>query len=557
MNFINVPEKRKSKDGSSSTIELPRTYPPPYLVPYSHDHKPIAPLHFQKVQAPIAPSQNPTSGAPPFVPAPSRQELDGHTYSSDTQYRRVSAKEGPTEQRAEVFVKFHYCARCGRHRSKRYHREHPLMPRSTPVSGICRRCLPPHTLGGDANEVRGRGAGRTEVQEILIHRGQGAPLAQRCRSPIETIRVTRRHYSSSPKPCKSAARQLRRSRSSESATKVQRQREHNEGPKGRLAKEDPKDWTDDDDSSKENVTGPSRAPEEAPKKTPKEGPKKTPKETREAPKRNPKEEPRKTTEETPKDAQSPATALPRAWDPVQVRVRVGSQSNSRYERPENETTAKTRSHREVDRLIASHPNAWGHGRMTTVNGPAEDTKPHRPEAASPPRLPSPPEWYYRHVSREVLPRTFTVRRYRIAEEPEEPRASHRPSPAPQPGPVRGILQKSVPKTSRAPYQEEQGRFPGYDKPPYDPAPHVKFSRGTEGKKTARREQEAARDWEEERHDQKEFEDTKRHLRNSVRRGGGPYEVDGHNSEESRQPGKRRRAEIQKAFDWDEVWKVAS
>lgn len=424
------------------------------------------------------------------------------------------------------------------------------MPRSTPVSGICRRCIPPDAHGGDAKEVHDRESGRTEVQEVLIHRRQDSPLAKRCRSPIETIRITRRYLSSSPKPSKNATRQFRHSRSSESLIKVKKHKEDNGAARGRSVKQDLKSSTDGDDSSKENATGPSKAPpseapEQVTRKYPKHGPKKIPKES-----------PKGASEEIPEQPQGPAPALPVAKEPSEVRGRVGSQSTARYETLKKQPAGKPSGHRDIDRIIASHPNAWGHGHLTTVKDPMEQAKPRREEAANLPRPPSPPEWYYRHVSREFLPRTFTVRRYRISDAPEEPRVLHRPSPEFQPGQGRGILQNSVPKMPRDTYQAEQERFPDYDMPGYKPAPHVKFARGADGQKTARREQEAARDWEEEKQDQKEFEDTKRHLRRSVRKGGGPYEVDGHYSEESRQPGKRKRAEIERAFNWNKVWRVA-
>lgn len=277
------------------------------------------------------------------------------------------------------------------------------------------------------------------------------------------------------------------------------------------------------------------------------------------------------------------TNEPDRYDSRGIRMRIRSTSRSRYEDSDRDEPAAPARERSVDYRIACHPRAWSHGHMETVLRPvarkvSEPLKPRRPQ--SPQRPSSPPEWYYRHVRRVMVPgrqrrgegsddeptrksedsdvtrappsKGLPEARGRKALPPPERR---RHSPVDKHNPIRGVLQHARhDRIGRqhdlygAEHEHYRRRHPQGSVSSEEGVRerHVRFAPPAKpkGSRAQNRQDERLHDWEQARRDEHEIDDVKKRVRKGVHKAGGNYElyeVDGHYSEEYEPPGKHRQS----------------
>lgn len=230
---------------------------------------------------------------------------------------------------------------------------------------------------------------------------------------------------------------------------------------------------------------------------------------------------------------------------------------------------------DIDRRIASHPSAWGHCRVVSADHYRDRRlSPRAEEIAEPPFT---PEWYYQSVKRTIerdtpshgrngadKPRVRVPSRGALDQESisrprgnPETRRYRYPDRSPAPprkvksfidkqSPRRGILQQSRRDPPRDLYETEQEYHRRFherssDEEELRDARHrrVRFAPQRYNKRS-RQQREEVRDWKEEKHDQRDFNQAKDRVHKSVEKGGGKfelYELDGHYSDENVAAGK--------------------
>ncbi|KAF2836451.1 hypothetical protein M501DRAFT_996629 [Patellaria atrata CBS 101060] len=89
---------------------------------------------------------------------------------------------------------FHHCSECHQLRSKRFHREHPLIPGQIPPPGVCRRCTGEHRSESEKIKEKEKPAIEEESVQIMDERGRGFSIHDRRypgTPPIEVIHIKR------------------------------------------------------------------------------------------------------------------------------------------------------------------------------------------------------------------------------------------------------------------------------------------------------------------------------------------------------------------------------
>ena len=248
-------------------------------------------------------------------------------------------------------------------------------------------------------------------------------------------------------------------------------------------------------------------------------------------------------------------------------VKAGQSAVRPQEEVINDETRKERR-RDIDRRIASHPNAWSRGRLVPTGQGTHELPKQPPKLKgieSPSERPKDPlhpqrpgeGWAYRRRTRRV---------YRYPNEPYPPKGcpgSGKPTTERQAiGPDFSRPRHGVRQPSPPPQRSQSKPFRFNEEPPYhhrrnvsstsssdeahqtqhdevQSSPHVKFAPGTknESNKFPSRPAErsrataAIRDDIQEDRDQKEMDDRKRTVRHKLHKGGGAFELDGHYSED--------------------------
>lgn len=443
------------------------------------------------------PRTRPTSTVPVLIQ--SRPQLDGHDSSAEHRNRRACATR---EREREISVQVrHYCARCGRARSRRFQQDNPVDTTKDPYPGICSRC---ETPGGFVSASRRKGpiVVDEEMEEVLIRRKRGNAFTDLFQPrSVDEIRVRRRtddrrREEERPRQCSDDRTEL---------TRVQVRRS-SEDLRGRQEKQGPLM------SNRVciRVRSTSRTREEP---QPEEIPK--PLMLRE-------------------DVHYRIASHPRAWShgrmvTVLRPVRPCTPPPVVWiEPPEPQPPARPPS-----------PPEWYYRRVRRVAGPI------------------------RQVRDQSRPDTFEDRNANFDTEPaRQPRMlpgsrlqeGHRHGKSPMVGghrhPIRSAIQHAwddwdnrhndLYEADREKYRSSRlrGRSPSDDQRDR----HVRFAPGTKRRNTnGRRQAEADNDFEQERDDQKEYNYQKKKVHQGVHKGGGKYElydVDGHYSDDGQPRGKQ-------------------
>lgn len=560
---------RASSSASDDTIEVPRNHPvlqQACFAPYQPFYPPgsLYPnLHFP----------------PPPPPRPQPVPLDDYEFLHGRRPANGARRENgnmPKETRvAEYYSAYYYCYRCGRPRSKKFHRTNPPAFGRSPFPGVCRRCIAvvPEVetknlcIDDDSSPLKASGAitekpdgkdslerRETVFREVTIYRKDTNGRWHREVASPEPPQVIQ-----SPRPTPPALKEAHsQSSSDESISSVQVS-------------------YDDQKGKKLHPTSPSKECHCG----------------------------CKVNSGTSKDAspQKASTVKISEGCSEHTRYHIQVRSRSRTRDGESKTAlAQLKSRCEIDRRIASHPNAWSRGRLVAVERRDDDIKvqqPQKPRPASPPREPSPSDWYYvkrivkkmvkkpeqssalSDQSEPVVSKDFRARtRGRQLGSPDAPR-QHRVlrSPPPKSAMKPGRRDRSEDSYSPPPMMKRLPRPPSEDfsisgegplsaqpqgtmsprrRPPPPPAPReyyqaarerreryeregsagsdsgvpprVRFAgadapRAEAATRAMRRERESVRDRQEARRDQREFDDTKHRVERKVKQGAGPFEVD--------------------------------
>lgn len=151
--------------------------------------------------------------------------LDGHTENYEDENE---------DARRVTTVKIHFCRRCGRYRSWRFHRANPVGPSGLPLLGLCSRCVSCTPSMRSPWGTTGRMIGERVVGEYRVHKRE-PPRLRRLRRSSPDVRIIRRRSSSPLVADRSCSRQKRRSDSSERCVKIRVNREnfgHGQGWRG-------------------------------------------------------------------------------------------------------------------------------------------------------------------------------------------------------------------------------------------------------------------------------------------------------------------------------------
>ena len=227
---------------------------------------------------------------------------------------------------------------------------------------------------------------------------------------------------------------------------------------------------------------------------------------------------------------------------------------------------------EIDRKIASHPNAWSHGRMVPVSSepspPPENQSPQEPSdnegedggttrtSCAPAAYPT-PEYIYRKYTRRAVPipqpPSSSSSHQPDPKRPTDPREFHkRVSSDSYEAPTRPSQQDKLKKPGNCQqprlrpcrsYSDEEIRprtRPAQRSSSEEPPRRVRFARGTKDgdsfqpihTRSKDRAEAAREDDVEEHRDKEEMDERKRTVRHKVRKGAGAFEIDGHDSEDA-------------------------
>jgi hypothetical protein len=138
--------------------------PPPHSTPLLQQPSPQAPhmqAPFPQLFCPQGPPivphwqyQHPiTYGAPPNAPPPTLQDfnylqgIDAHfnqfvapTFSKQVSNLSEESAKTDISSKTTITITKHICANCGRLRSRKYHKDHPICPGREPAPEFCGKC---------------------------------------------------------------------------------------------------------------------------------------------------------------------------------------------------------------------------------------------------------------------------------------------------------------------------------------------------------------------------------------------------------------------------------
>ena len=470
--------------------------------------------------------------------------------------RKRRRSRDSTESADEVHesVRIHYCRRCGRFRSRRFHRENPLLPGMSPIVGVCKRC---HSSSSDRHHhhhhhhrrhhvhhghrlpyrASGRMVGERQTEEILLvkkhRRSNSSPKRKRFADSGDHKRIVivdehdshphhhRRHHHS-PAP----ARVVRRRGSSSESPRVRHhghQRRSSSTTRVRIVRERSDTAphghglsVSERSNHNHNITACSHDVGYTHKRA------------------------------------SPLRAAADNGPSHRIRIHVRSSSGAQGSAPQMPSQDNARHQRSVHQRIAAHPHAWGHVRIV----PTEPHPAPRPPAPEPPkprvRHPSSREWEYRsRMTRPVrraepeVKKPASSKKEDKAKKPTDPREFYqrtsgqrrsRDKPeSPSPGTREYYLWRNREPalrdlaTERERYRRTSQR--GSRSSPY--GRRVRFSAADEFRGPEHREREAAKDHHQEKRDKQELNEHKEEARHIVHEGGKEFEIDGHYSSEYR------------------------
>lgn len=509
---------------SNETEELVRSFPPP--PPRNYWFRPqLPPPSYQPPESSSSSPSQPALSPPRVVSSGSEagsiyvrstsnytyHQLDGHNSSAEQKARRKRARK-EREPVIEVYFR-HYCARCGRTRSKSYHRAHPVEPGKEPYPEICSICIPPE---GPVSEVSSRKPREIEevTEELLIRRGCGNRVSGLLKPRyVDVIRVKRRSESPDRTPVR-----RRKSDSSERIITVRTQSSYE-----RLREPAKKSGAFDSRGFRVRVRSSSH--------------------NRSDREKDEKPAPQRSTvydDDSCYDTRGRAIGHVRLVTVIHPRPREPGEPREPAEpqqpkRPKRSPSPPEWYFRRVRRVSASMPRKEeGKPEIFVDRTGYFDPEPSR----RPQRNLEGPDW------------GPTARGALCQQEDDSPPDKHNP--------VRGVLQHFRNEKLNRPNdlygaeaQRHRRRYVRGDSSGENEAVQerrVRFAPETRsnGKEAQRRKkyQEEVKDWQEEQRDKSEYKHAKKQVRKGVNEGGGKYElydVDGHYSEEMGASGKRFKA----------------
>lgn len=497
-----------SSSSSDETEELVRSSPPPQRIatwpgPSAQPEPTLSPIYYTYENMYNAPSPQTVvipCQIPPIVittcpPCPSRRpQLDGHESSAEQKDRKQGKKRVKNAEPVPEVIFWHYCARCGRTRSKTFQREHPISPGKEPYPGICSRCILPSDPEPAIAETNNKVI-EEETEELLIRRRGGDRLTSWFTpNTEEDIRIKRRQQA----PIQLACRR-RHASSSEGKAEDKTEECCNESrsratTEPRIIRIRVRSRSRDDQFNDTRVRV------------------------------------RRYDDSVRESADSKMWSQPRV---VRIVREPPQKALERIQPPEPRRPRRPPS-----------PPEWYYRRVKCVRQSKDD---HEAEI-SPGRSEDPGRGSPRSVRRLAA---VTARRARLSPTP----TSARPPLLDTHNPIRGVLQRSRHERLGRPHdlygaeQEQYRRRRAVENSSSEEDyrdRRVRFAAGLTGQVNGDRQNanEAADDRRQEQRDQQDFKDTKKKVREGVHKGGGKYElydVDGHFSEDGRSSGKHVKA----------------
>jgi hypothetical protein len=500
--------RRQQRSSSESTIDIPRPFPIPTGRHVSSDARTKKWAEETVPPPPRVPSPPPrsqSSASPP--PQPEHEHVvkerkrhvilqyDGPA-SGDKRKRRMR-QGGETRDMEDITVEVtykHYCVRCGRPRSRRYHSRHPWGPGIKPDVGVCRRCdgtffREPEELSPPTMSVLKEIIEETESmeEEVIIRRNEPInPMGELDGTSDKKSAQSRRHH-------KAAKPMLHRSESLDSLNTFAPSSEHGHH---------------------------TRSGQKKPIVTRRLIYRYVPDEER-------------------------TTSKPASARKTKIIIEERDVMSSRSDRSPEPKGA---------RLLASRPGAWSRGKMIMVDEHLEESSESSSssggsETDNGPMSNREPEWYFRRYTRTQLPFPAERNRRPAGRPAIETRQDYVADlPRPIRRPLRGILQPSVTPRPTSRYRQEASDYDDDEKHTYfDKSSRVSFAPGTKrgGRITAepcttlparaeaaeQREEEGLRDYYEAQADKRREQRIRNRVRHSAEEDGGPYmELDGHYSD---------------------------